>query len=165
MKTVSFVIEGIPGSKGRGRAAVSKSGKPFVYTPAKTRQYEGLVRQAYQEADPDHIREELHEGAVELAIEAYFPIPRNWPRWKKDLVSSWALPQAYCPAYKDWDNIAKVVTDALNGVAFRDDRQIVCAAVRKGYGPRGMVRVMLRFYDALPATRQKWEESDGKGKP
>lgn len=32
---------------------------------------------------------------------------------------------------KDWDNLAKLVTDALNGIAYADDRQIVTAIVTK----------------------------------
>lgn len=31
----------------------------------------------------------------------------------------------------DWDNLAKAVTDALNGVAWHDDKQIVAAVVTK----------------------------------
>lgn len=30
---------------------------------------------------------------------------------------------------RDWDNLAKLFTDALNGVAYRDDRQIIEASV------------------------------------
>lgn len=32
---------------------------------------------------------------------------------------------------RDWDNLAKLATDALNGVAYRDDSQIVDAQVLK----------------------------------
>lgn len=52
----------------------------------------------------------------------------------------------YLPNYKrmDWDNLGKLVSDALNGVAYVDDSQILECVVRKHYpdakvqGLRGM---------------------------
>ena len=52
----------------------------------------------------------------------------------------------YLPSYKrmDWDNLGKLVSDALNGVAYIDDSQIQGCVVRKHYpdakvpGLRGM---------------------------
>ena len=43
----------------------------------------------------------------------------------------------------DFDNIGKVICDALNGIAYRDDAQIVDALVRKFYSdtPRVIVEI------------------------
>lgn len=44
----------------------------------------------------------------------------------------------------DFDNIGKVICDALNKIAYRDDSQIVDAQVRKFYSdrPRVVVTIM-----------------------
>lgn len=47
----------------------------------------------------------------------------------------------------DWDNLAKSICDALNGVTYVDDSQIVGGTVRKFYGRVGEVahvRILLR---------------------
>ena len=43
----------------------------------------------------------------------------------------------------DWDNVGKIICDALNGIAYRDDAQIVDALVRKFYSdtPRVIVEI------------------------
>ena len=43
----------------------------------------------------------------------------------------------------DWDNVGKIVTDALNGVAYDDDSQIVSASVEKYYSeePRTEIKI------------------------
>lgn len=43
------------------------------------------------------------------------------------------------PKKPDIDNIAKVVCDALNGVAYKDDKQIVSLKLAKRYGSLPMV--------------------------
>lgn len=44
-----------------------------------------------------------------------------------------ALSGKYFPTKKDVDNICKAVCDGLNGVAYKDDRQIVDCHIRKLY--------------------------------
>lgn len=41
----------------------------------------------------------------------------------------------------DADNIAKIVLDALNGVAYTDDTQVVNLSVQKRYGEVAEVKV------------------------
>lgn len=44
----------------------------------------------------------------------------------------------------DWDNIGKIICDSLNGVAYRDDAQIVDSMVRKFYSETPRVVVSIR---------------------
>lgn len=46
----------------------------------------------------------------------------------------------------DWDNLAKLLTDALNGIAYADDKQIVDGRVRVFYGAKHMARTEVRIY-------------------
>ena len=66
-----------------------------------------------------------HKGAVEIVVNAWFSRPKS-KTWKRKPM----------PAYRhtskpDADNVLKAVLDALNGVAWIDDAQIVTATVRK----------------------------------
>lgn len=54
-----------------------------------------------------------------------------------------------CPQKKpDTDNIAKIVLDALNGLAYPDDKQVVELQVLKTYDLDGYVEVELRNWRA-----------------
>lgn len=44
----------------------------------------------------------------------------------------------------DYDNIEKIISDALNGVAFYDDAQIVSSGLIKVYGEIPRVEVEIR---------------------
>ena len=48
----------------------------------------------------------------------------------------------------DWDNIGKIVCDALNGSAYKDDAAITDATVCKRYGTRPCVAVRLTGEEA-----------------
>ncbi len=47
-----------------------------------------------------------------------------------------------CAKKPDFDKIAKIVVDALNGIAWVDDCQIVSASVSKQYGASPRVEVV-----------------------
>lgn len=47
----------------------------------------------------------------------------------------------------DCDNIAKAILDALNGVAYDDDKQVVRLHVEKEYGATGSVEVVIGEID------------------
>jgi Holliday junction resolvase RusA-like endonuclease len=63
-----------------------------------------------------------------LALTAVFVMPRPGSMlWKKR-----PMPRAhYCVSRNDWDNLGKSVSDALNGLVWRDDGQIVVARVER----------------------------------
>ena len=50
----------------------------------------------------------------------------------------------YCDKHKDLDNIIKIVMDALNGICFNDDKQIVCIEAYKLY-TQDLPRVEVSF--------------------
>ena len=132
---ISFVVPGAPQGKARART-VTQGGKTHSYTPAKTAQYEALVRQTYKFSFPD---EKPLTGPVLLEIRAYMPVPESWTNGKK----AKALCGLIQPTTKpDADNIGKAIADALNGVAWEDDKQITYLRVTKTYGlPRVEVEI------------------------
>lgn len=73
-----------------------------------------------------------------MEIVAVYPVPSSYS--KRKTVS--ALAGDLLPAKKpDADNIAKIVADALNGLAYEDDAQITQLTVLKRYSDEPCVRV------------------------
>ena len=101
-----------------------------AYTPTQTVNYEAALRMAGEMAMDGR---PLFLGAVSVEIVAYFEIPKSFT--KKARAS--ALAGETHPTKKpDADNIFKAAGDALNGIVWRDDAQIVEARFIKRYGPR-----------------------------
>jgi len=104
-----------------------KSGGIGHYTPQKTEDYERLVKLC---AFPEMRGRGVLIGPISLQLNLYFEIPESWPKRKQIL----ALALLERPTAKpDIDNVLKIFGDALNGVVWEDDKQIVEATVRKYY--------------------------------
>ena len=70
-------------------------------------------------------------GPVAISMRAVFTPPASWSARKR----AQALAGEIHPTGKpDWDNLGKIVSDALSGVAYVDDAQVVRASVEKAYG-------------------------------
>jgi len=121
-----FCVPGAPHGKDRPRAGLIH-GRIVMYTPKKTKDYEKSVREAFVKAYPDSIP---LDGPVCVVIEACFQIPKSERKAVAEkCVSGELLPTKKCDA----DNIAKAVLDAVNGLAYRDDAQVVHLDVHKRY--------------------------------
>ena len=119
----SFIVHREP--KGKQRVRVTRSG--HAYTPNDTTTYEGIVRSEYQ-TQLGNAKPFL--GEVEVDICAYFEIPKSWSKKKQALAKERDLRPTKKP---DCDNVAKMICDALNGLAYKDDAQVVSLRVYKYY--------------------------------
>lgn len=130
---MEFVVHGKPQGKARPRFSI-RSGT--VYTPKKTAIYEKKIAKAYVEAGGEKYPAGTY---VRVQIQVYFPIPKSWPKSKRQD----ALENILRPDKKpDIDNILKVVLDALNRIAYEDDKQVVYVSCRKIYGnTEGMLQI------------------------
>lgn len=128
---IRFTIPGEPFGKQRPR--VTKFG---TYTPEKTANYENLVKLCFRQ---EH-KGKLLEGPLDISITAYYPVPKSTSKKKAGLM----LAQLIRPTKKpDCDNIVKIVCDALNNIAYKDDAQVVSCKVSKFYSDRPRVVVKL----------------------
>ena len=75
-----------------------------------------------------------------MRIRAYFAIPASDSKKQRAQKVQGAIRPTKKP---DWDNIGKIIADSLNGVAYRDDSQIVDAQVRKFFGTEPRVEVTI----------------------
>ncbi len=122
-----FCIHGDPQGKGRPRFS-TVCGHVHTRTPDETVLYENLVKTEYRQQVgvkfPD-------DAMLDVRIFAYYPIPKSVSKRKRQAM----LDRKIRPTKKpDWDNVGKVICDSLNGIAYRDDAQVVDSMVRKFYG-------------------------------
>lgn len=132
---VKFTVPGNPVGKARPR--MTRSG--HAYTPDKTVSYENLVKMCFIEKYTDWVPV---SGEAILRLNAYYPIPKSASKKKKiDMVIGEIRPTKK----PDLDNVMKAIADALNGIAYVDDSQIVTAEVRKYYDDTPRVEVVIDF--------------------
>lgn len=131
---VDFVIQGKAQAKQRPRFN-THTGR--TYTPNKTINYENWVKICYLEKYKD---KELMDKPLRVTIRAFLEIPKSTSKKKKQQM----LDNAILPMVKpDTDNIAKGVLDSLNGIAYKDDKQVVELIVNKFYNNTPYVSVMI----------------------
>jgi len=129
--TIDLTIPGTPVAKGRGRA--TKTGR--VFTPKKTREAEDTLAGRAMALLAGVVGLPL---AGPLRLEATFTSvqPSSWSAKKR---ASMPAPTSR----PDVDNLLKLATDALNGVVWVDDAQLVTIICRKVYGPAPSTRLIV----------------------
>lgn len=125
MGSISFTVPGTPQGKARPRVVRSASGGSHIYTPDKTVAYEELVRLKCREACSCPLT-----GPLSAEIEAIFPIPKSTSKKARQLMEYGQVRPTKKP---DADNIAKIILDAINGIAYEDDAHVVRLSVVKDY--------------------------------
>lgn len=136
MLKVEFEVPCRPRGKGRPRA--TSAGKHTrMYTDAKTIAFENLIMACFREHG---VVEMFPREPIRIQIRAYFVPRKSWPKWKRESANAGTLPMMQTP---DTDNIAKVVMDALNGLAYHDDSQVTEIDATKAYGERDYMRITL----------------------
>lgn len=129
----SFCVLGEP--KGKARARVTRFG---TYTPEATIMYENLVKTEYRRQCADYRFSD--NQPLSLKVTAEFGIPSGTSKTKRAHMMNGSIRPIKRP---DWDNIGKIVSDALNKVAYRDDSQVVECLVSKHYSDHPKVSVTI----------------------
>lgn len=101
--SVSFFVEGNPVPKQSYRAV-----KGGGYTDPRVKNWANTVAHV---AKMNMIDKDLFTGNISVELQFFLPDKRR----------------------KDWDNLAKNVMDALNGIVYRDDSQVTMATIEKAY--------------------------------
>jgi Holliday junction resolvase RusA-like endonuclease len=131
------------------RARHTKAGRTF--TPKETVNAEAWVRLCCTQ----QVGTPLVPGPVAVRIAFVMPIPASMPKaLKAEAVSGRKQPITK----PDWDNLAKLVADALNGIAWRDDAHVTTAQVVKLYGdaPRTVVEWWQIAPEESAAEAMRW---------
>lgn len=151
MSVLHFFVPGKVNGAQRHRAQL-RGGHIHMHRTNKEISNSQAVRDCFVQAYPDFA---LWEGPVAVMIEARVMPPKS------------AWPGKECLVKPDWDNIGKLVCDALNRVAYRDDSQIDSGTVRKRYCEPGEVeglQVQLSLQEAFKKpTRARSKEGSHRG--
>lgn len=134
MSEIRFEIPGDP--QGKRRARFVRAGH-FIksYADPKTVNYETFIREMFCLAYPALVPLEC---ALSVEIKAFCGVPKSVSKRKRTQMESGELKPAKKP---EPDNIAKVVLDALTGLAFKNDSQVTRLLVEKAYSERPRVVV------------------------
>lgn len=120
-----FTVTGNPKGKDRPRFSTFR-GMMRTYSSKATVDYEKDVKTSYLHS---YSNAPMLEGALQAEINAYYLIPKSTP--KKNIPVM--LEENKVTKKPDCDNIAKIILDALNGIAYDDDKQVTTLIVKKHY--------------------------------
>ena len=136
MFRTNFFVSGMPVGKQRPR--FRRQGN-FVrtYTAPKTASYEDEVKVECRTAMEN---EPPLETPVVVCLYIMYPVPASYSKKRtKDCLDNLERPTKK----PDIDNIAKSITDAMNGIAYKDDSQIVSMHLTKVYSQTAGVHIYI----------------------
>ena len=133
---IEFIVPGQPVAKQRPKFA-RRGAFVTTYTPEKTINYESLVSLAASSAMNGA---RPIDGPVDLLVEINLQIPASASKKQQALMAQNIILPTKKP---DGDNVLKAVKDAINGVVWRDDAQVVDGRYSKRYSVTPGVRVVV----------------------
>lgn len=134
---VVFNIPGQPVPKGRPKFA-RRGAHVSTYTPAKTVNYENLVKMAATQAMAGT---EPAQGPIALSLTLNLQIPASWSNKRRAMAAAGTIAATKKP---DADNVLKGIKDGCNGIVWRDDAQVVRIHIEKRYSetPGAIVKIL-----------------------
>lgn len=138
----------------QGRPRAAKMGKGVrLYDPPKSKIYKEIVKRISE----GHMRRndlKPFTEALRVDLEFYFMPPKSYSR--KRINAIYEGEELYTKK-PDADNLAKAVTDAMNGVVYNDDAQITVMTISKDYSNRDYVKVRVRNIESLQGGGKYYE--------
>lgn len=133
---MKFTIPLEPTGQMRARHAVV-NGHARTYKHEKQRANEDKLLSLALQHKPDAPL----ECQIEMTIDAYMPIPKSMPNFRKQMALSGAIRPTTKP---DADNVAKHVMDTFNEIFWKDDKLIVGLLVRKYYSDNPRLEIEIK---------------------
>ena len=142
MREYKAVVLGEPVAQGRPRFS-RQGGFVKAYDPAKSRDYKQYVRLVAAQDAP----ETPVTGAVLLSLRIYRAIPKSMSKKKREAALAGKLRPTTKP---DVSNVLKGVEDALKGLWYADDSQIVgYGEVGKWYAERPRIEIAMQEIEEM----------------
>jgi len=129
---IKLTVPGEP--KGKQRPRWHKYG---TYTPTETVNYETYIKELFTIDYPNFIP---MEGALRMELHIFLSIPKSTSNKKKELMKIGTILPIKKP---DYDNVEKVVGDALEKLAYKNDSQIVTSLTIKEYSERPRLEIII----------------------
>ena len=143
---ICFRYYGEPVGKGRPRVTARKSKKndnavfAHAYTPKKTREFEDAIRFEFKATTSEPMPLFSKDIPLGMGIVMAFSVPKSYTKKRTKACLSGEEMHTKKP---DADNVAKAVMDALQGLAFEDDSQVVYMTLEKVYRAEPFVEVKI----------------------
>lgn len=128
---IQFTVLGNPQPQGSTRAFIPKGWNRAIITSDNPKNKSWRQETASQAINAMNGRE-MFMGAVELVADFYFDRPTS----KKKALHKITKP--------DVSKLARSVEDAMTGIVYKDDSQIVSETVRKHFGLPARVEIQVR---------------------
>ena len=96
------------------------------YDPPRCREYKEKVRGCAAPVQPP----KPFEGALTVKVTEYRAIPRSWSKRKQEAARNGRIDPITKP---DTDNVLKGIKDALKGIFWKDDAQVIHDDISKRY--------------------------------
>ena len=123
----------------RHRVVKPKDGRVFsqTYEQAESRDFKAVMHLLGQKVLAEAGEKPL-EGAVSLFVRVYVAVPNGVSKKKREEMLKGDV---YPTKKPDVDNLLKAVMDALNGVWYKDDKQVTLTTVCKVYDEKDWMQV------------------------
>jgi Holliday junction resolvase RusA-like endonuclease len=149
MKSISFTVDEAPAGKKRPKFTTI-GGYARSYTPADTLNHEQYVKACFLQSARKKIplKGPLFPAKTPLAVRitCYYPIPKSTSIRRSEQMAAGEILPVVKP---DLDNVAKLILDALNGVAWHDDNQITRLEISKVYGDKPHTDVYIETIEGV----------------
>ena len=133
---IEFIIEG----KVKPKQSFRYTRFGHKYTPRDVKQYARDIQYSFYAKYPTWLPSMFFEKPLRAEIEVYKKMPQSFSKIKKQR----AIAGEIRPLTRgDVDNYSKGILDALNGVVYPDDKQIVELTVKKFYSETEFVKVRI----------------------
>lgn len=135
---IALELSGRP--EGKGRPRFGKGGR--VFTPQATKLAEGRIIDAWTDAGQPRI-----DGPVSLTLRLEVARPKGHFTTKGELNKSGRRLPHPTGKKPDVDNALKLVMDALNRRAYRDDVDVISATVTRVWASDGWERSLIELQE------------------
>ena len=142
---IHFVVPGEPMAQPRVRFAIIGD-HVRTYEPSVATNYKHLI-QSYAAQAMSVANSGKFIGPVDVTILAVFSMPKSKESKRKPKPRSWKT------GLKDWDNIGKIFSDAMESVVYLNDKQVARGTVTRVVGAQGepaSVSVWVTQLDSAP---------------
>ena len=142
----TIIIQGTPAPW------VATGWKKRSFMPAKQREWYELVRQI---AALEMRGEDPFAGCVYLSVSAYLEPPKSWPKWKIKAALADKIGHSTVP---DLSNYVKAAEDALTGIVWVDDAQVVSTSSGKEYSKDAGMMIKIIEHPASPSQIKRRDQ-------
>ena len=150
IRYVAFKVDGIPAPAGSKRGFVNRRTGGVIITDASKRAkpWQARVAAAASEA----MSGELLAGPLELTLTFTFPrLPSHFGTGRN--AGSLRASAPALPAVRpDVTKLVRAVEDALTGIVWRDDAQVIAQHAYKGYGASAGCEIEVRSLEPAEAS-------------